>query len=66
MYSSFSPDTTRSRFTSLGHGELLKIALCDMSNEQLEIAMAFCRRQLALWDHSDAKRSSDIEPVAIE
>ena len=46
--------------------ELLKIAPADMTNEQLEIAMAFCKRQLALWGHSDAKRSSDIEPVAIE
>jgi hypothetical protein len=46
--------------------ELLKIAPANMSNEQLEIAMAFCRRQLALWDHSDAKRSSYIEPGEIE
>jgi hypothetical protein len=46
--------------------ELLKIAPADMTNEQLEIAMAFCRRQLALWDHSDAKLSTDTEPVKIE
>ena len=46
--------------------ELLKIAPADISNEQLEIAMAFCRRQLALWGRSDAERSSDIETVAIK
>jgi hypothetical protein len=43
-----------------------KIAPADMTNDQLEIAVAFCRRQLALWGQSDAKGSSDIEPVEIE
>jgi hypothetical protein len=37
-----------------------------MTDEQLEIAIAFCRRQLALWGRSDAKRSSQIEPAEIE
>jgi hypothetical protein len=46
--------------------ELLKIAPADMTNQQLEIAMAFCRRQLALWGHSDAERRREIEPVEIE
>jgi hypothetical protein len=46
--------------------ELLKIAPADMSNEQLEIAMAFCRRQLALWGRTEEKHSREIEPVEIE
>jgi hypothetical protein len=46
--------------------ELLKIAPADMSNEQLEIAMAFCRRQLALWGRTEEKRSGDIEPGETE
>ena len=37
-----------------------------MTNEQLEIARAFCERQLALWGRADAKRGSEIEPVKIE
>jgi hypothetical protein len=45
--------------------ELLKIAPADMTTEQLEIAMALCKRQLALW-RIEEKRSSDIEPVEIE
>jgi hypothetical protein len=32
--------------------ELLKIAPADMTDEQLDIAMAFCKHQLALWGHS--------------
>jgi hypothetical protein len=46
--------------------ELLKIAPRGMTDEQLEVAMAFCRRQLALWGRTGEKRSSDIAPVAIE
>jgi hypothetical protein len=46
--------------------ELLKIAPANMTDEQLEVAMAFCRRQLALWGRTEEKRSSDIAPVAIE
>jgi hypothetical protein len=34
-----------------------------MTNEQLEVALAFCKRQLALWE---SKRSSEIAPVEIE
>jgi len=45
---------------------LLRIAPDDMTNEQLEVALAFCKRQLALWDRAEAKRSGEIEPVAIE
>jgi hypothetical protein len=45
--------------------ELLKISPADMTTEQLEIAMALCKRQLALW-RTEEKRSSDIEPVAIK
>jgi len=37
---------------------LLSIAPGDMSNEQLEIAMALCKRQLALWDRAAAARLS--------
>jgi hypothetical protein len=33
---------------------------------QLEIAMAFCRRQSALWGRTEKKSSSDIEPVEIK
>jgi hypothetical protein len=46
--------------------ELLKIAPADMTNEQLEIAMAFCRRQLALSGRIEEKRSREIESVEIE
>jgi hypothetical protein len=46
--------------------ELLKIAPADMTDEQLEIAVAFCKRQLALWDRTEKKSSSDIEPEEIE
>jgi hypothetical protein len=45
--------------------ELLKISPADMTTEQLEIAMALCKRQLALW-RTEEKCSSDIEPVPIE
>jgi len=37
-----------------------------MTNEQLEVALAFCKRQLALWDRAEAKRSGEIEPAEIE
>ena len=46
--------------------ELLKIAPADMTNEQLEIAVAFCKRQLAISGRTEEKRSSDIEPVEID
>jgi hypothetical protein len=46
--------------------ELLKIAPADMSNEHLEIARAFCKRQSTLWGRTEEKRSSDIETVAIK
>jgi hypothetical protein len=43
-----------------------RYAPADMTNEQLEIAMTPCKRQLALWGHSEEKRSGDIEPAEIE
>jgi hypothetical protein len=42
--------------------ELLKIAPADLTDEQLEVARAFCKRQLALWGRTEEKRSSDIQP----
>jgi hypothetical protein len=42
---------------------LLRTKPADMTNEQLEVALAFCKRQLALWE---SKRSSEIAPVEIE
>jgi hypothetical protein len=46
--------------------ELLKISPADMTTEQLEIAMALCKRQLALWGRAEEKQSSDIETAEIE
>jgi hypothetical protein len=37
-----------------------------MSNEQLEIAMTLCKRQLALWDRGDAERRREIEPAEMD
>ena len=45
---------------------LLGIAPADMTDEQLEVAMALCKRQLALWDDADEKRVGEIDPGAIE
>jgi hypothetical protein len=44
--------------------ELLKIAPADMSNGQLEIARAFCKRQLAVSGRSSEIEQPDIELVA--
>ena len=45
---------------------LLGIAPADMTDEQLEVAMALCKRQVALWDDADEKRVGEIDPGAIE
>jgi hypothetical protein len=46
--------------------ELLKIAPADMKLSRVSSDPVFCRRQLALWDRTEEKRSSDIEPVEID
>lgn len=45
---------------------LLSTDPTGMTNEQLEVTLAFCKRRLAIWNSGEAKQSNETEAVAIE